>query len=260
MEFTSIIYEKKDHIATITLNRPKFFNAINDDILTEMGLALDDITADDDIRAVIVTGNEKAFGAGADIKEISTFSSPSIIRKFVGHFQEIFNKLENLPKPTVAAVSGLCFGGGCEITLSCDIRIAADNAQFGLPEIKLAILPGAGGTQRLQRLVGSGYAKQMIFTGDPIDAAEAYRIGLVNKLVPLASLMDEAKKLAKTLAERPGFTLRTIKGLMDAGRNMPLSEALKHEMMCFESLFATYDQKEGVTAFIEKRKPEFKHQ
>ncbi len=258
MTFNTLIYEKDGAIGIVTLNRPKSLNAISDELLVELARALDEIEADPGVGAVIVTGQEKAFGAGADIMEIANLRSPADANRFTNKVRKVFGKLAELRQPTIAAVSGLALGGGCEIALACDIRIAAENARFGLPEIKLGVLPGGGGTQRLPRLVGAGRAKEMLFSGDPVDAQEAYRIGLVNKVVPLASLMEAAKKMAGTFLERPGYAIMTIKRLVNEGLNMDLDTALAHEARNFEILFSTEDQKEGMKAFLEKRKPSFK--
>ncbi|BBO80975.1 enoyl-CoA hydratase [Desulfosarcina ovata subsp. sediminis] len=259
METDTILFETQPPIATIILNRPDCLNALNAAIIDGIDQALRRIAADDAIRAVILTGTPKAFAAGADIGEIAAFASPKAVRSFVDHIQKVFGRLADFTKPTIAAVSGFAFGGGCELALCCDIRIAADNARFGLPEIKLGILPGAGGTQRLPRLVGMGNAKRMIYTGDSVDAEAALGMGLVSEVVPGNRLMDAARELATTLAERPAFSLSTIKRLMSDGASMPLDQALAHERLCFETLFATRDQKEGVGAFMEKRTPRFTH-
>ncbi|MBT4264644.1 MAG: hypothetical protein HN945_25390 [Deltaproteobacteria bacterium] len=259
MEFNTIFFETDGPVAIITLNRPKALNALSSELIGELDQAVDAIKKDSEVRAVIITGGPKAFAVGADLTEIIDISEPAQARSYVTNVQGVFNKIENLDRPVIAAVAGFAFGGGCELSLACDMRIAAENAQFGLPEIKLGLLPGAGGTQRLPRLIGVGLAKQHIFSGDPFDAQEAYRIGLVNKLVPNNSLLEEAMKMAKTFTQRPGFTLKTIKGLINEGLDMPLKAALAHEMRSFEILFATKDKKEGVTAFVKKRKPVFQH-
>jgi len=258
MELNTMRYEKEDSIGIITFNRPKSLNAISDEFTTDLNQILDHIACDDQVRVVIVTGGEKVFAAGADIKEVSNINTPADAYRFSRKGHSVFQKLVNLPVPVIAAVSGLAFGGGCEIALQCDIRIAADNAKFGQPEIKLGLLPGAGGTQRLPRLIGAGRAKELLFSGEPITAEEAYRIGLVNKVVPADSVLDEAKKMARTIAERPKYALMMIKHLVNTGMNMDLNSALEFEGRCFEILFSTEDQKEGLKAFIEKRRPVFK--
>ena len=258
MDFNTIIYNAEDGIGIITMNRPKSMNAINDEFMRELGHAIDLIETDEEVGAVIVTGGEKFFAAGADIKYIMGISTPLEAHKFVTGVQSLFCRLEDLEKPTIAAVSGLALGGGCELALACDIRLAAENAIFGLPEIKIGVLPGGGGTQRLPRLIGAGRAKEILYTGDPIDANEAYRIGLVNKVIKSDALMEEAKKMAKKLRERPAFALKMIKTSVNKGMSMDLQSALAHEARCFEILFSTEDQEEGMKAFMEKRKPNFK--
>lgn len=257
MEYNTVIFEKENNIAFITLNRPKSMNSISSELLKEMDTIFDLIAADDKIAVVIITGNEKVFAAGADIKEISQINTPVKAHTFVNNIQSVFDKLERLPQPVIAAVSGLALGGGCEMCMACDIRIAADNALFGQPEIKIGVIPGAGGTQRLPRLVGVGRAKELLYTGDPIKAEEAYRIGLVNKVVPVASLMDEAKILASKIAKQPGYALKITKIVVNDGMNMDLRSAIAYEARSFEQLFATEDQQEGMKAFIEKRKANF---
>jgi len=259
MDFDTVVFQKEDHIAVITMNRPESMNAINNKFIKELNQIFDEIEDDPETGAVIITGTGKTFAAGADIKEVQGIGSPADAHDFVSKIQALFCRIENLEKPVIAAVNGLALGGGCEITLACDLRIAAENALFGLPEIKIGVLPVAGGTQRLPRLVGVGRAKEMLFTGDPIDAAEAYRIGLANRVVPLDSLMDEAKKLAADLMKRPGHAFKMIKGCVNRGINMDLDSALAYEGRCFEILFSTDDQKEGMEAFVEKRKPVFKN-
>jgi len=259
MTFNTLLYEKDGGIGIITFNKPESLNVINSEFVSELGQTLNEIEGDNEVNAVIVTGGEKVFVAGADIKEIIGITTSVGARHFGEKVRPVLQKLANLKQPVIAAVSGLAFGGGCEIALACDIRIAAENANFAVPEIKLGVLPGAGGTQRLPRLVGMGKAKEMLFSGDPIDAEEAYRIGLANKVVPVESLMDEARKMAKTFIERPGYALMTIKELVNKGMSMDLNSALAYEARCFEFLFSTEDQKEGMKAFVEKRKPVFKN-
>lgn len=257
MDFNTIIFTKEDGIAIITLNRPKSMNAINNEFIQELGQVINEIELDEEIGAVIITGSEKFFGAGADIKEVSAIQTPMQAHAFVNNVQALFIRLENLEKPVIAAVSGLALGGGCELTLACDIRIAADNALFGLPEIKIGVLPGGGGTQRLPRLIGVGRAKELLYTGDPVDANEAYRLGIANKVVPLKDLMVEAKKMAAKLKSRPRAAFKMIKTSVNKGGSVDLQTGLTIEARCFEFLFSTEDQKEGMKAFVEKRKPNF---
>ncbi len=257
MGYNTVIFKKENGIATITLNKPKSMNAINSELMNELDEILDLIAVDNEIAVVIITGSEKVFAAGADIKEISKINTPVKAHAFVETIQTLFNKLERLPQPVIAAVSGLALGGGCEMCMACDIRIAADNALFGQPEIKIGVIPGAGGTQRLPRLVGVGRAKELLYTGDPIKAEEACRIGLVNKVVPLASLMDEARALASKISKQPAYALKITKIVVNDGINMDLRSANAYEARSFEQLFATEDQQEGMKAFIEKRKANF---
>jgi enoyl-CoA hydratase len=257
MDYQTILYEKSEKIAVITLNRPKSMNALNSQIFTELHHVLSEIDGDEDVKVVILAGNEKFFAAGADITEFGEIAAPVDAHRFLKNAQAVYNRIEDLEKPVIAAVSGFALGGGCELTLACDLRIAAENATFGQPEIRIGIIPGAGGTQRLPRIIGVTRAKELLYTGDFIDAQEAYRIGLVNKVVPTASLMEEAKKMAGKIARQPGFALKITKIAVNDGMNMDMKSAMAYEARCFEMLFSTADQKEGVRAFVEKRKPVF---
>jgi enoyl-CoA hydratase len=258
MEFNTIRFVESERIGVITLNRPTAMNAINSELIRELDQVLNIIREEEEISVVIITGSEKAFSVGADIKQISGIKTPLDAHCFITSLQSLFKKIESLEKPVIAAISGLALGGGCELSLACDIRIVAENTTFGQPEIKIGVIPGAGGTQRLPRLIGLGRAKELLYTGDSIDALEAYRIGLVNKVVPVESLMDEAKKLAAKLAQQPVCALQMTKMAVNEGIDMDLQSALNYESRCFEILFSTEDQKEGMRAFIEKRKPIFK--
>ncbi|MBI5014968.1 MAG: enoyl-CoA hydratase/isomerase family protein [Deltaproteobacteria bacterium] len=258
MEFETIIYGKDGGVATVTFNRPAQLNALNIRMIEELVAAFSDVAADDRVRVLVVTGNEKAFGAGADLKMIHGLATTASAHAFFTGLQgEPYRRLSGVGKPTIAAVAGIALGGMCELALACDLRIAAENATFGLPEIKLGLLPGGGGTQRLPRLVGATKAKEMLLTGDSIDAQEAYRIGLVNKVVPLEKLMEETNSLAQKLAARPPFALQMINTAVNTGLDLSLDAALAYEGRCFEMLFSTEDMKEGVQAFIEKRKPAY---
>lgn len=257
MSLNTVKYQKGEGIGIITLNRPESMNAINRELISDLDQLFDEIALDDEVSAVIITGSKKFFAAGADIKAVIGLKTPVEALGFVARAQSLFNKMESLEKPIIAAVGGLALGGGCEMALACDLRIAAENALFGQPEIKIGVIPGAGGTQRLPRLIGLGRAKEMLYTGEPIDAQEAYRIGLVNKVVPGDSLLDEAKKVASKMCKQPGFALRITKLVVNEGITMPLQAALAHEARCFALLFSTEDQKEGMSAFVEKRKPTF---
>ncbi|BBO74627.1 crotonase [Desulfosarcina widdelii] len=257
MNLNTLNYEKKQKIVLIGINRPKYMNALNSEVIAELGQAFDHVAADEDASVVIIHGGEKAFAAGADIKEISNLSTPVEAHRFVSRVHHLFNKIENFEKPVIAAVSGVALGGGCELILSCDIRIAAENAFFGVPEINIGVIPGGGGTQRLPRLIGIGRAKELIYSGIPIDAKEAHRIGLVNKVVPVEELLDSTEAIAAKYANQPAFALKVAKMAVNDGINMDLGSALSYEQRCFELLFSTEDQKEGMRAFIEKRSPVF---
>ncbi len=259
MEFENISLEKSDHTAVITLNRPKSMNAISSPLLSDIEAALDNIESDDVTRTLVITGGEKVFAAGADIKEITCLNTPADAHLFIRKIRRCFNRLEAMEIPVIAAVSGFAFGGGCELTLVCDYRIASDTAQFALPEISLGLMPGAVGTQRLSRLIGTGRAFEMLFTGKPVTAQRAWETGLANTVVPAEELMSEAMKTAKLLASKPGFALKMIRKAVQTGMNTDLASALDYEARCFEMLFSTQDQKkEGTAAFVEKRKPDFK--
>jgi enoyl-CoA hydratase len=258
MGYNSVIYEKEEGIGIITLNRPKRMNALDRTSIGEIIQLIDEISNDNEVAVVIIKGSKKYFCVGADIEDVIGITSCVDAHQWFNQGQEVMNDIENLEKPVIAAVSGPALGGGCELALACDIRIAADNAIFGQPEIKLGVLPGGGGTQRLTRLISIGKAKEMLFTGDVIDAKEAYRIGLVNKVVGLESLMDEVKELAYKMASRPAFALKMTKTVINRGINMDLQSALAYEARCVEMLFSTEDKNEGMKAFIEKRKPVYK--
>jgi len=259
INFETLLLEKGDGIATITLNRPKSMNALNSQLLGELDQIVTDIELDDAISAVLITGSEKFFAAGADIIEINTVSDPLSARRFLKPIQDTITKVEDMGKPVIAVVCGFALGGGCELALACDIRVAADNAMFALPEIKIGVIPGGGGTQRLPRIVGAGRAKEMMYAGEMIDAQEAYRIGLVNKVYPLASVMVEATKLAAKITQQPRAGVAALKQCVNQGMNMDLKDGIAYEARSFEILFSTEDQKEGIKAFVEKRKPVYKN-
>ncbi len=258
MELKNVIVEKENNIGIISINRPDALNALNSDTLSDIKTAIEQVKDDDEISIVIITGvGEKAFVAGADIKEMKDMT-PLQARKFIHFGQGVFNDIDNLPKPTIAAVKGYALGGGCELALSCDMIIASEKAKFGLPEVTLGIHPGFGGTQRLPRLIGSAKAKELIFTGEMIDAQEALRIGLVNKVVPIGKVIDEAKALAQKILKNGPIAIRLVKSAINAGLNVPLEKGLAYEAETQGLAFATEDKKEGLEAFLEKRKPNFK--
>jgi len=257
MDYKNILVDVSQGIAKITFNRPKVLNAMSYDVMSELSCALYECDQNDAVKALILTGaGEKAFVAGADISQMQN-ATPVDIMKLMELGQGTLRFLETMSKPSIAAVNGFALGGGTEIALACDIRIAAENAMFGQPEILIGILPGWGGTQRLPRLVGMGIAKELILTGSQISAKRAYEIGLVNKVVPAAQLMEEAEKLAKKFVTLPGFAVKMAKNAMNFGFDMPLEGGVKLELSAISQCFSTQDQKEGMTAFLEKRKPTF---
>ena len=257
MELQNIIYEKKEHVAIITLNRPKALNALNEDLLNELELALLEAEKDTDVRVMIITGEGKAFAAGADIaamKDMSAKDGYTYIRKG----QLVYRHIEAIAKPAIAAVNGFALGGGCELALACDIRIASTKAKMGLPETGLGIIPGFGGTQRLPRLIGDGKAKEMIFTNKVVSGEEAYALGLVNQVVEPEALMETAEQLANTIAGKAPLAIAYAKDVINRGRQADLDTALSIEARVESCLFATEDKLEGMTAFVEKRTPEYK--
>ena len=250
---TNVLLEKKGHIAVATINRPKALNALNSQVLEDIDQLVEQVKADDEIRALVITGSgEKAFVAGADIGEMSTLTKAE--GEAFGN--DVFRKLETLPIPTIAAVNGFALGGGCELSMSCDIRLCADTAVFGQPEAGLGITPGFGGTQRLARLVGMGMAKQLIYTAKNIKADEALRIGLVNAVYLLEELMPAAEKMAETIAKNAPIAVRACKKAINDGMQVDIDRAVAIEEGLFGSCFETADQKEGMGAFLEKRKHE----
>ena len=257
MAFELILFETEGPLATITINRPKAMNALNPQVVGELGQAVKLIAADDAIKCVIITGSgDKAFVAGADIAAMVQMSALEG-RRFSLMGQEVLFALEKLDRPVIAAVNGFALGGGTELAMACDFIYAADNAKFGQPEINLGIIPGFGGTQRLSRLVGKSRAKEMCLTGAIISAQEALAIGLVNKVLPADQLMAEVKKVALGIAAKGWVAMRSIKYLVDAGFDLPLERAMPMEAECFATCFASPDQKEGMIAFLEKRKANF---
>ena len=243
-------------IALVTIDRPKALNALNSETLGELNECLKELEQRKDIRVILLTGGgQKAFVAGADSSEMVN-AAPAGGRVMALLADEAFCRLENMPQVTIAAVNGYALGGGCEIAMACDIRIAAENAVFGQPECGLGIIPGFGGTQRLARLVGKGRAKELIFTCGRIDAQEAYRIGLANKVVPQAELLDACRAMAKTIMSKGSYAVSVAKAVINAGLDMDLANGLKMEADAFGLTFATHDKQEGMTAFLEKRPAE----
>lgn len=246
--------EVENEIAVVTINRPKSLNALNSETLAELNTCLAEIEGRTDIKVVILTGSgSKSFVAGADISEMVN-ATPAEGRAMGLLAREAFGRLENMPQVTIAAVNGFALGGGCEISMACDIRVAAENAKFAQPECGLGILPGFGGTQRLARLVGKGRAKEMIFTCDMIDAQDAYRIGLANHVVPQEELLDYCKAMAGRIMKNAPYAVSLAKQVINSGADMDLDNGLKLEANIFGLSFSTEDKKEGMTAFLEKRK------
>lgn len=254
--YETILVTRADRVATITLNRPKALNALNSQVMAEVTAAATELDADAGIGAIILTGSAKAFAAGADIKEMADLSFAEV---FGTDFFEPWSSFAATRTPTIAAVAGYALGGGCELAMMCDVLIAADTAKFGQPEIKLGVLPGMGGSQRLTRAIGKAKAMDLILTGRTMDAEEAERAGLVARVVPADSLLDEANAVAATIAGMSLSAARMAKEAVNRAYESTLAEGLLYERRLFHSAFATEDQKEGMAAFVEKRTPEFKH-
>ena len=256
MAYETLLYERSNGIAVLTLNRPESLNSVNTRMQAEMKEVWDDIEQDKNIRVIIITGGEKCFSAGADIREQFP---PGVSRP---SSRDQFKKIEDFDRPSIAAVSGYCLGGGLELALCCDLRIASETAQFGLVELKVGVVPGAGGMQRLPRTIGITRAKEMLYLAERIDAQEAYRVGLVNKVVPVASLMDEAKKMANAMLDMPPHGIKIAKKCVNEGLQMDLQSALKFDVDSAAKEMATplakENMAEGREAFAEKRKPVFK--
>ncbi len=252
MAYENIIFEKEENIAIITFNRPEAMNALNNQTRAEFRAAIDDVASDDEVKVLILTGSGKAFVAGSDIKEFNA-TTP-----FAAHnIRRLGEMVEQLEKPVIAAVNGFCLGGGNEIAMGCDIIIASDKAKFGQTEINIGIIPGGGGTQRLQRLIGACRAKEMIFTGDIIRAEEADRLGLVNRVVPMDELMPTAREIAAKIATKSAAALKLAKQAINYGMQTNLASGLKYEYEMYALSLSLEDKKEGVNAFLEKRKPKF---
>jgi enoyl-CoA hydratase len=258
MPFENLLLDRDGAVATITINRPKVLNALNAPTLDELRRAVLELKRDDAVRAIVLTGaGDKSFVAGADINELAV-QSPVSGREHALTGQHVFDLIENLGKPVIAAINGFALGGGCELAMACTLRLAADTAKLGQPEINLGILPGYAGTQRLPRLVGKGRALAIMLTGAPISAGDAERIGLVNRVVPAAELMAEARKLAAALAAQAPIAVRYIIDAVNKGLEMPFAEGCVHEATLFGLVAATEDMREGTRAFLDKRKPSFK--
>ncbi len=252
MSYENIIAEKKDGgVALITLNRPDALNALNDALISELGDAIDGYEADDEIGCIVITGSEKAFAAGADIKEMQ---AKTYMDAYKSNFISTWERVAKCRKPVIAAVNGFALGGGCELAMMCDFILAGDNAKFGQPEVKLGILPGAGGSQRLTRFVGKSKAMEMCLTGRMMDAEEAERSGLASRVVPAAELLDDALKTAAAIAGMSKTTTMMVKESVNRAYETTLAEGILFERRVFHAAFATEDQKEGMAAFAEKRK------
>ncbi|HSK67306.1 MAG TPA: enoyl-CoA hydratase-related protein [Anaerolineales bacterium] len=255
MNYETILTETRSRVGLVTLNRPQAMNALNNRLMGELMDALASFDRNDDIRVMVITGNEKAFAAGADIKEMADKSIGEMMDR--DHIA-VFGRIRTIRKPVIAAVSGWALGGGCEVALSCDMIVASDSARFGLPEVTIGVIPGAGGTQRLTRAVGKAIAMEMILNNRTLTAQEALQFGLVNHLATVETYLEEALKLANEVASRAPLAIRAAKKMINQAYERTLSEGLKEEKQEFYNLFASEDQKEGMRAFVEKRKPEWK--
>jgi enoyl-CoA hydratase len=255
MTYETIIAETFGRIGRITFNRPKALNALNSQLITEMNAALDAFQADPAVAVIVLTGSEKAFAAGADIREMKDKTFEQVKAE---NFLDDWDHINTIRKPLIAAVAGFALGGGCEYALACDIILAADTAKFALPEVTLGIIPGGGGTQRLAHAIGKARAMEMILTGRMIDAAEAGKVGLVSRVVPAEKLMDEAMAVAEKIAGFSQPVIAAAKESVRAAFEQPLSEGLRHERALIHAMFALDDQKEGMAAFLDKRKPVFR--
>ena len=255
MSYENVVLEKDGSVAVVTLNRPQQLNALSYGLVKDLCLAMESLDQDNEVRAIVLTGGEKVFAAGADIKEMAEagpFDEP------VQGRLSYRDRINRISKPIIAAVSGYALGGGCELAMSCDIIIASETARFGQPEVNIGIIPGSGGTQRLTHVVGKYRAMEMVLTGEPINADEAERLGLVTHVVPVELLLEEAKSMAKKIAAKPLLAIRHAKEAVLKAANTGLDDGLDFERKSFYTLFATEDRKEGMKAFLEKRKPVFK--
>lgn len=256
MSYNNLLFKKENNIATISLNRPKALNALNTETLLELNQAIEEVERDEEIYVLIITGEGKAFVAGADISEMKD-KTANEARQFAKTGMDVFRRIEMLEKPVIAAINGFALGGGCELSMSCDIRIASEKAKLGQPETGLGITPGFAGTQRLSRLVGPAKAKEIIFTCDMIKADEAHRIGLVNQVVPHEELMDKALEMALKIVSKGQIAIRYSKNAINRGFETDIETGTDIERDLFALCFATQDQKEGMSAFLEKRAPKF---
>lgn len=255
MSFQNVLVTKENDVGVIQLNRPSVLNALSFGLMSELVSGLEELDKDESVRVIILTGSGRAFAAGADLHEMSQATPVDLM---LGRRFELWDRIRKISKPMIAAVDGYCLGGGNELAMSCDVIIASETATFGQPEVNVGIIPGAGGTQRLTRTVGKYKAMEMILTGRSISAEEAYRVGLVNRVVPSESLMEEAKKLASDIASKPPISIRSAKEAILKAQDTSLEVGLEFERKAFYMLFATEDGKEGMRAFLEKRKPNFK--
>jgi enoyl-CoA hydratase len=253
--FVLVERDETHRVALVRLNRPRQLNALNGEVMDQLCDALETLDRDEAIRCLVVTGNERAFAAGADIAEMATATPIDMLR--TNRIAQ-WDRVRRISSPVIAAVSGWCLGGGCELAMALDLIVAGESARFGQPEINLGVIPGAGGTQRLTRAIGKSRAMEMILSGEPIDAREALRLGLVSRVVPDELLVEDALTLAATIATKSPLALRLAKEAVNAAYEMSLTDALAHERRLFYLLFASEDQKEGMAAFVEKRTPDFK--
>ena len=255
MSYRNVLVTREGAIGIVQLNRPKVLNALNFEVMSELVSALEELDRDEAVKVIILTGGERSFAAGADLAEMSQATPVDLV---LGRRFELWDRIRKISKPIIAAVSGYCLGGGNELAMNCDLIIASETATFGQPEVNVGIIPGAGGTQRLPRVVGKYKAMEMILTGKSISADEAYSIGLVNHVVPPESLMKEARKIATDIASKPPISIRSAKEAILKAQDTTLEVGLEFERKAFYMLFATEDGKEGMKAFLEKRKPTFK--
>lgn len=256
MTFNNLQFEVSDKIATITMNRPSALNALNDETLLELGLALTEIETNPAIKGAIITGNGKAFVAGADIRQMADYN-PQQARAYMSRAQRVFNRIEDIEKPIMAAVNGFALGGGCELAMACDFRFGSEKAVFGQPEINLGVIPGFGGSQRLPRLTNAGFAKELLFSGRNVKAEEAFRVGLISRICTPEALLTEARDIMTLIVSKPADALGYAKVAVNQGRDTDLKKALELEVNLISLCFATEDQKEGMKAFLEKRPAKF---